>query len=92
MPGDSSWLDYERCTFLSCHAAELSYVFSVENTINCTRLSDDPEKGDMVNCQVEPIYIINLIKRAFSLFFFTYLFDKKFFQITKDIFYKKNNE
>ena len=48
--GDDSWDDYERCGELSCHAAELSYEFSVEKTLYCPTLAED--KPDMVNCQV----------------------------------------
>ena len=43
------WPSYERCKDLSCHAAELSYEFSVENTLNCQRLADD--KNGIVTCQ-----------------------------------------
>ena len=51
--GDDSWEDYERCGDLSCHAAELSFEFSVENTLNCPALALD--KPHMVNCQVNII-------------------------------------
>ena len=43
------WPSYERCKDLSCHAAELSYEFSVEKTLNCPRLSED--KNGMATCQ-----------------------------------------
>jgi len=30
------WLSYERCEYLSCHAADLSYTFELEKQFNCT--------------------------------------------------------
>jgi len=45
------WEYYERCKVLSCHAAELSYEFSVEKTLNCTALEEDPNREDLVTCE-----------------------------------------
>ena len=33
------WVSYERCKWLSCHAADLSYTFEVENQLDCNTVS-----------------------------------------------------
>ena len=39
-PRMDGFVSYERCEYLSCHAAELSYTFEIEKQINCTAVSN----------------------------------------------------
>ena len=42
------WVSYERCKWLSCHAADLSYTFEVENQLDCNSVSNNKSKLNIV--------------------------------------------